>query len=48
MCLAAGRRPDSLGDLQRSPDLLAIFKGGYFSGMEVGEIRGREGREWPF
>ena len=36
--LVAGLRPDPLGELKRSPDLLAAIRGGTSKG------RGREGR----
>jgi len=40
--LAAGLRPDPLGEIERSPDLLAAIGGLLLRG---GEERGRDGRE---
>jgi len=41
MCLAAGLRPDPLGDLERSPDPLATIGGG----VPTSKGKGREGNE---
>jgi len=40
MRLAAGLRPDPLGELERSPDPLAAIGGGCLL------LRGRGGKEW--
>jgi len=42
--LAAGFRPDPLGELERSPDLLAVLKGGVGAPRRGGKGRDRKDR----
>jgi len=48
MCLEFGLRPVSLGEFERSPDLLAVIevRGAYFYGGAKEKNGNREGRGW--